>query len=70
MVKTVLKGEKMSTDNHLTKFEPDDANTKDEKRRILINRLNGVWQFDEIIKIERLDTDTQKGWEITILFNT
>ncbi len=57
----------MSNDNNSSKFEPDDANTKDEKLLLLIERLRGVWQFEDIIKIERLDTATQKGWKITTI---
>jgi hypothetical protein len=47
-------------------FEPDNATTQKEKRIRLIELLTGVWQFHDTLKIERLDTDTHKGWDITV----
>ena len=55
----------MANGEYSTKFEPDDATSQDEKRRRLVDLLTGVWQFDDIKTIERLDTDTHKGWKST-----
>ena len=48
-------------------FEYDNAATPDEKLARLIELLTGVWQFYDTLTLQRFDTETHKGWQITYI---
>ncbi len=47
-------------------FQPDDADTAKARNQALADLLTmgGVWHDYDAVKLERFDTDNDKGWQI------
>jgi hypothetical protein len=48
----------------ITLFEPDYSTTAMDKNGVLAALLRGAWMFLEIVKIERIEIGSQKGWRV------